>query len=34
MPRADGRANDDLRPVAMSTGYNKYAEGSCLVELG
>ena len=34
MPRADGRANDELRPVAMSTGYNKYAEGSCLVELG
>jgi len=34
MPRVDGRANDELRPVAMSTGYNKYAEGSCLVELG
>ena len=34
MPRADGRANDELRPVKMSTGYNKYAEGSCLVELG
>jgi len=34
MPRADGRANDELRPVSMSTGYNKYAEGSCLVELG
>ena len=34
MPRADGRANDELRAVAMSTGYNKYAEGSCLVELG
>ena len=34
MPRADGRANDEVRPVAMSTGYNKYAEGSCLVELG
>jgi len=34
MPRADGRANDEIRPVAMSTGYNKYAEGSCLVELG
>ncbi len=34
MPRADGRANNVLRPVSMSTGYNKYAEGSCLVELG
>ncbi len=34
MPRADGRANDELRPVKMSTGYNKYAEGSRLVELG
>ncbi|UCC69216.1 MAG: ribonuclease PH [Armatimonadota bacterium] len=34
MPRADGRANDEIRPVTMSTGYNKYAEGSCLVELG
>jgi len=34
MPRADGRANHDLRPVSMATGYNKYAEGSCLIELG
>ena len=34
MPRADGRANNELRPVSMSTGYNKYAEGSCLVEMG
>jgi ribonuclease PH len=34
MPRADGRANDELRPVSMSTGYSKYAEGSCLVEIG
>jgi len=34
MPRADGRANDELRPVSMATGYNKYAEGSCLIELG
>ena len=34
MPRADGRANDDLRPVAMSIGYSKYAEGSCLIEVG
>jgi ribonuclease PH len=34
MPRPDGRANNELRPVSMSTGYNKYAEGSCLVEIG
>jgi ribonuclease PH len=34
MPRADGRANDELRPVTMSTGYNRYAEGSCLIEFG
>ena len=34
MPRADGRAHNELRPVSMATGYNKYAEGSCLIELG
>ncbi len=34
MPRADGRVNDELRPVSLSTGYNKHAEGSCLVEIG
>jgi ribonuclease PH len=34
MPRADGRANDELRPVSLSTGYSKHAEGSCLVEIG
>ena len=34
MSRADGRANDQLRPVSMSTGYSKYAEGSCLIEVG
>jgi ribonuclease PH len=34
MLRTDDRANDQLRPIALSTGYNKYAEGSCLVELG
>jgi ribonuclease PH len=34
MPRPDGRANNELRPVSLSTGYNKYAEGSCLVEMG
>lgn len=34
MPRAHGRANSELRPVTMSTGYSKHAEGSCLVEMG
>ena len=34
MPRASGRANDALRPVRMETGYLRYAEGSCLIELG
>jgi ribonuclease PH len=34
MPRADSRANNELRPVNLSTGYSKYAEGSCLVEMG
>lgn len=32
--RQDGRANDQLRPISLSTGYNKFAEGSCLVEIG
>ncbi len=34
MPRADGRANDALRPVRIHAPYLKYAEGSCLIELG
>jgi len=34
MPRADGRANHDLRPVSIATGYNRHAEGSCLIEMG
>jgi ribonuclease PH len=34
MPRPDGRANDALRPVRLTRGYLKYAEGSCLVEMG
>ena len=34
MLRKDGRTNDQLRPVSLSTGYNKYAEGSCLAEFG
>jgi ribonuclease PH len=34
MPRADGRANNHLRPVSLETGYSKYAEGSCLAQFG
>ncbi len=34
MPRADGRANDALRPVRMTVDYLKHAEGSVLVEFG
>jgi ribonuclease PH len=34
MLRTDGRANDQLRPISLSTGYSKFAEGSCLVEFG
>jgi ribonuclease PH len=34
MPRADGRANNQLRPVSLETGYSKYAEGSCLAQFG
>ncbi len=32
--RKDGRQPSDLRPVRMTTGYTKYAEGSVLVEMG
>ncbi len=32
--RPDGRASDQLRPVKVSTGYLKHAEGSCLIEVG
>ena len=34
MPREDKRKNDQLRPVKITRGYNKYAEGSCLIEMG
>lgn len=34
MPRVDGRANNQMRPVKISRNYMKYAEGSCLVEFG
>jgi ribonuclease PH len=34
MPRIDGRANDELRPVAFTRGWLDHAEGSVLVEFG
>lgn len=34
MPRTDGRAGDELRPVKIILGYQVYAEGSALIELG
>jgi len=34
MQRSDGRRPDQLRPVRITRGYNKYAEGSVLVEFG
>ncbi len=32
--RPSGRAPDEIRPVSLETGVNKYAEGSCLVRFG
>jgi len=32
--RVDGRGHSELRPVKLTTGYLKHAEGSCLVEFG
>lgn len=32
--RSDGRAPDELRPVAIRTNFNKHAEGSALIEVG
>jgi ribonuclease PH len=32
--RVDGRGSAELRPVKLTTGYLKHAEGSCLVEFG
>ena len=34
MPRADGRAPDELRPVKVTVDYLRYAEGSVLIEAG
>ena len=32
--RPSGRAPDELRPITLETGVNRYAEGSCLVSFG
>ncbi|MCC8123314.1 MAG: ribonuclease PH [Oscillospiraceae bacterium] len=32
--RIDGRAADELRPIEMIPGVNKFAEGSCLIRCG
>jgi len=34
MVRSDLRAFDKIRKIKLTRNYNKYAEGSCLVELG
>ena len=34
MPRPDGRKNNELRNLEIAKDYIKYAEGSCIVELG
>jgi ribonuclease PH len=32
--RVDGRGPDQLRPVKITTGFQKHADGSCLIEVG
>jgi len=34
MNRRDGRANNEMRPVQITTGFQPYAEGSALITLG
>ena len=34
MPRNDGRSNNQLRPIKVTTDYIKHAQGSCLIEFG
>lgn len=34
MPRPDGRANNELRPITLTVDYLKHAEGSVLIEFG
>ena len=32
--RLDGRRFEKMRPVKITKNYTKYAEGSCLIEMG
>lgn len=34
MKRADGRAYDELRPIRVVPGFQQFAEGSALIEMG
>lgn len=34
MARSDGRSNEEIRPVRITRGFMKYAEGSALIEVG
>jgi ribonuclease PH len=34
MPRSDGRSAEDLRPVTLTPDWNRWAEGSVMVEFG
>ena len=34
MNRIDGRKFDELRPVKITPNFSKFAEGSCLIEMG
>ncbi|HHY41736.1 MAG TPA: ribonuclease PH [Thermoanaerobacterales bacterium] len=34
LPRVDGRANDEIRPITITRNFNKYAEGSVFIEAG
>ncbi|MBV9848646.1 MAG: ribonuclease PH [Armatimonadetes bacterium] len=34
MPREDGRALDQTRPITLTRGFARYAEGSCLIQVG
>jgi len=34
LKRCDGRAWDELRPIKITPGYQEFAEGSALIELG
>jgi len=34
MPREDGRALDETRPTTLTRSFARYAEGSCLIQVG